>query len=212
MNNESESSAQCADGRREERRQRIVDVARTHFLQHGYAGTSMSGLLKPLGGSKTTIWAYFPTKQELFAAVIEDLTASFKAELEDALSLTGSLELGLAQFCRTMILKLGMSEMVATWRLVVAESGRFPEVGRTFYDRAAKHTHTALANYLRRYVDNGELTANDTSEMANTLISFCASQQNKILWSIEPERTVYSDVEADVGRTVNAFFAMYRVK
>jgi TetR/AcrR family transcriptional repressor of mexJK operon len=75
-------------GRREarklDRRKAIVDAARRAFLDDGYAATSMSGLLKTLGGSKATLWSYFRSKEELFAAVVADVTAEFRKELEDA--------------------------------------------------------------------------------------------------------------------------------
>src|SRR3954454_5258233 len=118
------------EARKQDRRQAIIEAARVSFLDHGYAGTSMSGLLKTLGGSKATLWGYFRSKEELFAAVIEEVSLQFRAEIQDALATEADLEQSLVAFCHTFLRKITSPDGQATWRLVVAESGRFPEVGR----------------------------------------------------------------------------------
>src|SRR6185369_13165720 len=42
------------------RRAQIIAMAREHFFDHGYDGTSMSAIATALGGSKGTLWNYFP--------------------------------------------------------------------------------------------------------------------------------------------------------
>ena len=59
------------EARKEERRLAILDVAKRSFLESGYSATSMSAISVELGGSKGTLWNYFPSKEELFAAVLE---------------------------------------------------------------------------------------------------------------------------------------------
>ncbi|MEO6377128.1 MAG: helix-turn-helix domain-containing protein, partial [Caulobacteraceae bacterium] len=57
---------------RDLRRQAILNVACEAFLAEGYAAVSMSAIAATLGGSKATLYAYFRSKAELFAAVMED--------------------------------------------------------------------------------------------------------------------------------------------
>ena len=59
------------EARRQSRREAILDVAAQSFLEHGYAGTTMSAIAATLGGSKGTLWSYFASKEVLFAAVID---------------------------------------------------------------------------------------------------------------------------------------------
>ena len=47
-------------------------AARKAFLRDGYGQTSMSSIAADVGGSKTTLWNYFPSKEDLFAAVVDD--------------------------------------------------------------------------------------------------------------------------------------------
>lgn len=172
--------------RKQDRRQAIVAAARCSFLEHGYAATSMSGLLKVLGGSKATLWAYFPTKEELFAAVIEELAADFRAELKDALALDRPLEPTLVTFCTALLNKISAPENVAIWRLVVAESGRFPELGQIFYERAVKGTQSLLAEYLAHQIAGGHLIDGDPVEMAEGICGMCTYHQNRALWGMAP--------------------------
>ena len=56
------------EARKEERREAILAIAKRVFLDQGYSGASMSAISAELGGSKGTLWSYFPSKEELFAA------------------------------------------------------------------------------------------------------------------------------------------------
>ena len=50
----------------------IIAVAREHFFEKGFEGASMSAIAAQLGGSKRTLWSYFPSKEELFVITRED--------------------------------------------------------------------------------------------------------------------------------------------
>lgn len=55
------------------RRKAYVDAGREAFLDAGFGATTMSSIAARVGGSKTTLWSYFPSKEELFAAVVDDI-------------------------------------------------------------------------------------------------------------------------------------------
>ncbi|MFY0108264.1 TetR/AcrR family transcriptional regulator, partial [Acinetobacter baumannii] len=77
------------EARKQDRRQAILDAARTSFFEQGYDGTSMSGLLATLGGSKATLWSYFRSKEELFAAVLDEATAAHRGSLLECIDPSG---------------------------------------------------------------------------------------------------------------------------
>lgn len=54
----------------DERRQAIMDAADELFREVGYGRTSMAAISARLGGSKATLYSYFKSKEELFAAVM----------------------------------------------------------------------------------------------------------------------------------------------
>ena len=71
--------------RREDRREKILNVAENMFLHAGYAGTAMSDVATRVGGSKATLWSYFPSKEKLFSAVVERASLSFRKRLSEIL-------------------------------------------------------------------------------------------------------------------------------
>src|SRR5262245_4068895 len=84
------------------RRSQIIAVARQHFFEHGYDGTAMSAIAAELGGSKGTLWNYFPSKEALFAAVVEETAAAIRGGID--FSGKGKTPLDqLTSLCRTVI-------------------------------------------------------------------------------------------------------------
>ncbi|WP_162301919.1 TetR/AcrR family transcriptional regulator [Croceibacterium ferulae] len=200
-------SEQDLTPRQQERRAAIVAAARRSFLDRGYAATSMSGLLKTLGGSKATLWSYFRSKEELFAAVIEDVTASFRQQIETDLLTPGELEETLVNFCRSFMNRLSQPDGVATWRLVMAESSRFPEVGQIFYRQAAGHVERALAAYIQQQIDAGRLRDEGALDMARLLTGMHKAGLHRRLWGVEPADG--TDTQAEVHRFVGYFLRLF---
>jgi len=195
------------ESRKQDRRQAIIEAARASFLEHGYAGTSMSGLLKTLGGSKATLWSYFRSKEELFAAVIEEVSLLFRAEIQDVLATQVDLEQALIAFCRTFLRKITSPDGQATWRLVVAESGRFPEVGQIFYERAAGPVQDTLRTFLAQQIDIGRLVEEDPAIMVDTLMSLCIGQHMRAIWGLD--RLSDTELNACALRFTRIFLRTY---
>src|SRR5690349_18099392 len=59
--------------RTDAKRDEILAVARAAFLELGYERTSMAEIATRVGGSKATLYGYFPSKEALFLAIIEQL-------------------------------------------------------------------------------------------------------------------------------------------
>src|SRR5882757_4236481 len=59
--------------RKDRKRAEIVAIAQQLFFREGYAGTSMSQLAAAVGGSKTTLYNHFQSKEELLLAVVQDV-------------------------------------------------------------------------------------------------------------------------------------------
>lgn len=54
----------------DEKRQAILDVAAEVFREAGFERASMSEICTRVGGSKATLYNYFPSKEELFFEVM----------------------------------------------------------------------------------------------------------------------------------------------
>lgn len=159
--------------RRLERRRAILAVAATSFLEHGYAGTTMSAISAELGGSKGTLWNHFSSKEELFAAFLDEATAYFKRELMTVLEPSRDLRPALETFAFRFMEKIGLPDSIKMYRLVVGESGRSPEVGQMFYARAPGAVEAILARFLVDHMQAGNLQSGDPIRAARFLLAQC---------------------------------------
>ena len=193
--------------RRQDRRQTILLAARASFLDQGYAATSMSAIAAALGGSKTTLWTYFPSKEELFAAVLEAEIGRFRAELLATLDLSGELGETLRRFCRALLAKISAPDSIRLHRSIAAEAGRFPELGQIFYDRAPRQTQQKLAAYLDEAMKRGALRAAEPMFAAQQLLALLQTRLYIFrLWNVG----IPAELEADVEGAVDTFLRGYR--
>jgi TetR/AcrR family transcriptional regulator of autoinduction and epiphytic fitness len=115
------------------------------FLTHGYAGTSMDKVAKTGGVSKATVYSYFADKEGLFVALVQRLAREkvhfIVLDEEPAVAL---------RFVATTILDQTTQEpeFLNFVRLVIAESGRFPQLAQTYVKNLAKPGIERLTQYL----------------------------------------------------------------
>jgi AcrR family transcriptional regulator len=199
------------EARRQLRRDAIVQVASVYFLEHGYAGTTMSGIAGALGGSKGTLWSYFPSKEELFIAVMDRLTEDFRTQLSVILDPGREVEQTLRRFCREFIGKITSPDGMALYRLVVAEASRFPEIGRIFNERGPSRTQQQLATFLADVMERGLLQRADPLEAARQLIAICisGSRQNQLIGLLDT--VTPAQIKADTDRAMDIFLRAYAV-
>ncbi|MBO9712727.1 TetR/AcrR family transcriptional regulator [Sphingomonas sp.] len=175
------------EARKQDRREAILAVARRMFLENGYSATSMSAISAELGGSKGTLWSYFPSKEELFGAVLDETTSAYRRQLADLLKPGEDVGATVLQFCRSFIAKVTSPEGLALHRLVVAEGSRFPEVGEIFYRRAPRATQEMLAAFFAGAMDAGALRRDDPLRAARVLASLCVGgAHQRMLWGQKP--------------------------
>ena len=194
--------------RRDDRRAAILDIAHAAFLADGYAATSMSTIAAKVGGSKATLYNYFSSKEELFDAVISNRCEQLQSMLYDAQIEGGDLRSALQTFGERFLKLLLEEESIATYRLVMAECGRFPEIGRTMYNRGKKQGRARLAEYLDQAVAAGELRDCDPILMAGYFFDLCMSGVHlRRLWNVEEPTD--EDVRANIARAVAIFFVAF---
>jgi AcrR family transcriptional regulator len=90
-----------------DRRRRILDGARAAFLRFGFERSSIADIAKGAGVSRTAVYHYFPGKEEVLHAVVEELHAGSLAAARTALEKSQTLDSALtgllqAKFGRTL--------------------------------------------------------------------------------------------------------------
>lgn len=157
------------------RRKAFVDAARALFFANGYAGTTMSSIASKVGGSKTTLWTYFPSKEDLFAAVVDDIVQHYGAALRVALPVDEPVIDVLRRFGNVLMNTLVSSPLLALYRLVVGEAERFPHLSETFYARGPRPGKARLAAWMGEKMVLGELRIGDPMQAAYHFASLCQS-------------------------------------
>jgi AcrR family transcriptional regulator len=168
------------------KRQQILDGARRCFLAQGFDGASMNDIVVAAGVSKGTVYAYFPSKEKLFGALIfED-----KRRHAERTVVLGDETRPVAQVLREVALRLvtlfQTPESLAYVRLVISASGKFPELGRTFYEAGPAYAIGKLSVYLESKMDDGTLKRRDPKLTATQFIDLMQSGITKpCLFGIE---------------------------
>jgi AcrR family transcriptional regulator len=193
----------------DERRTTIIRTAHAAFLADGYAATSMSTIAARLGGSKATLYNYFASKEELFAAVVAQKCEQIRAIVEDVKVENDDFSSALFKFGMHLIKLLLSDESVATFRMVVAESGRFPELGRAFYEAGRRQGMDTIAGFLAQAIDKGYLRTEDTYLMAQTFFDLCVSDLHKRrLCNVKPEPSK-EEMRKTIERGVTIFLKIF---
>lgn len=205
-------SAKKAPGKREarkiDRREAIVEVAKRQFLDNGYAATSMSAIAAELRGSKATLWSYFPNKEDLFAAVLDEATAAYRQQFADLLRPSKDMPSAVLQFTRSFMAKLTLPEPLRLHRLIVAESGRNPELGQLFFERAPGPTLAMLRDFMADGMASGQLRQADPQLAADALTSLClGGMHRRILWGAPPPAP--AAVETEARNVTDIFMAAF---
>ena len=190
--------------RKADRRRAILEVAERSFLERGFADTSMSTIASELGGSKTTLWTYFPSKDELFAAVIDEKIEGFRRVLDEALIPAGGTNAALSRFGHAFLNKMLAPQSIALHRLIVAEAERFPTVGDAFAVRGPDRVRSRLCRYLEEEMAAGRLRTGDPLIASRQFIALLqAGCYLERLW--RPMGTLRTNVDADVAAAIETF-------
>lgn len=118
-------------GRPQSKREDIVTAAVEVFLDRGYAATSISEVAKEAGVIKATIYSHFKDKEQLFTAIIEEITVK-KMQLDFEVMAKSLPDMSPRQFIERMHKKFSMLEKDPQYlrlvRILIGESARFPEL------------------------------------------------------------------------------------
>ncbi|HWF63927.1 MAG TPA: TetR/AcrR family transcriptional regulator [Rhizomicrobium sp.] len=197
---------------RDEKREHILKEAYAAFLSDGYAATSMSSISARVGGSKATLYTYFSSKEELFAAVIEEKCRDAHTLFVDIDLETADFRKLLTQFGERMLHRMLLDDNIATFRLITAESGRFPELGRLFYMGGRQRGKQMLGDFFQRAQKAGKLRPGNPRDMAMLFAELCKGELVLLkLWNVHPKPTE-KEIKATIATAVTVFLAAYGVR
>lgn len=158
------------DDRQAARKHRaILAAATTVFLENGYLGASMDQIAARAGVSKQTVYKHCEDKEHLFAEIVtRTIDEVGEPTFNEVMSLgeNGDLHADLADLARRMLTRVIQPRILQLRRLVIGEAGRFPELGRDFYERGPGRTLSALCKVFTELDRRGLLDLPDPSVAA----------------------------------------------
>ena len=125
---------------------RILDAAQQLFLEKGYRSASIDDISEMAPASKPTIYAHFPGKEALFAAVVAR-TISGLTDFEGFTPEGRTIEDKLMSL-GTVIIERVFEESLGMVRATIAEAPRFAELSRNVHDAARDRSLTAVSQLL----------------------------------------------------------------
>jgi TetR/AcrR family transcriptional regulator, mexJK operon transcriptional repressor len=202
-----------AEPRSTRKRKAILDAATTAFLRNGYLGTSMDEIAALAAVSKQTVYKHFADKERLFSEiVVATVNEAGEPTHQEVLDLrdSGDVDADLRDLARRLLARVMQPRLVQLRRVVIGEAGRFPELGRTFYELGPGRTIGALADAFQTLAEHGQLELDDPALAAahfNWLIMSIPLNQAMLFGQDEPPAAADLDRYAETG--VRVFLAAY---
>lgn len=190
----------------------VLDGARTVFMRDGFEGASVDDIVREAGVSKATLYSYFPDKRLLFLEVAKiECAAQSDAAIAQVES-SGNLHEALT-VAATRMVKFFMSDVgMQVYRIVVAESQRFPEIGREFYETGPARVREILKVFLQKGIDAGKLQVDDLDLAADQFPELCkAGMHLKMALGLR-ETPTDAEIDRVVAGAVDMFMCKYEVR
>lgn len=189
------------------KRRAIVETAAIHFLQHGYAATSIEQVAADAGVSKVTIYNQFGDKRALFTAAVECECEKMRGHFSLGLMPQGTIRDRLTAIGEAMVAFLFRPEMFQFEHRIAAETEIEPAIGAAFLEAGPWRMKEGFAAWLARAAEAGELAIDDPMLAAEQFVSMCKGMSDL-------ERRFGVDLTADSSRrriagAVEVFLAAY---
>lgn len=187
----------------------VLEGARQVFMADGFEGASVDEIARVANVSKATLYSYFPDKRLLFMEVATSECQRQARDALDGLDMEASPREVLTQTAMHFLRFITSGFGQRVFRICVAESERFPELGRKFYNSGPAVFRAEMAAYFERAEARGELRIDDYTMAADQFGELCKAD----LWPRLIFGVVSSVSEADITRVVDnaveTFLARY---
>ena len=186
--------------RKDARPGELLDAALEIFVEKGFAATRVEDVARQAGVSKGTVFLYFPSKEELFKAVVRENIAGRLSEWKvEFTHYQGSTQDMLRYVMHSWWERIGSTKASGIIRLVVSEAGNFPELAAFFREEVIYPSHDLIRRILQRGVERDEFQALDLEYGIYTVLApmlfLAISKSSGIGIVIEPQQYLATQIE-----------------
>jgi AcrR family transcriptional regulator len=160
------AKARQAPAKRERRKEarpgELLDAALDLFVEKGFAATRSEEVAARAGVSKGTLFLYFPTKEELFKAVVRENISGRFAEWNDEFQKFEGTTADMVRYClKVWWERLGATRASGITKLIISEARNFPELAAFYHEEVIKPGQELIRRMLQRGIDRGEFRVAD---------------------------------------------------
>ncbi|MDW3223813.1 MAG: TetR/AcrR family transcriptional regulator [Paracoccaceae bacterium] len=189
----------------------VLEGARRVFMVDGFEGASVDEIARAASVSKATLYSYFPDKRLLFMEVATTECQKQSRDALDSIDMEAEPRVVLVQtgkhFLRFITSKFGQQ----IFRMCVAESDRFPELGQKFYNSGPAVFRAEMAAYFERAEARGQLRIEDRILAADQFGELCkADIWPRLIFGMTKNVTA-AEIDRVVASAVETFMARYGV-
>jgi AcrR family transcriptional regulator len=187
----------------------VLDGARKVFMADGFEGASVDEIARVAAVSKATLYSYFPDKRLLFMEVARTECQRQAAHAMDSIDMAAPPRIVLEQagqhFLRFITSKFGLQ----IFRICVAESDRFPELGRQFFNSGPAVMQAEMSAYFVQAEQRGELSIEDHGLAAFQFGEMCKADLWMRLICGVTRTATDEEIDRVVMSAVETFLARY---
>jgi AcrR family transcriptional regulator len=197
----------------EAKRQEIIQAAAKIFEEFGFERASMSKICSKVGGSKTTLYNYFSSKEELFFEVVSISNSQefdFTFEVLNSSEEIENVDAQLREFGKRFLSFLYSPKLIKLRRLTISQSG-ITDLGKITYNNRILKSRDLVSKYLAKAMEAKKIKQTDTVVAARHLYGLLESElMYQFLFQIDVEYSK-QDMDDMVDRAVEAFMAAYGI-
>ncbi len=206
----AETGGRHAAGGDPAKRAQILDGAKRVFSQTGFDGASMNDITREAGVSKGTVYVYFPSKEDLFEAMVEREREVLFGDIVTLLEGPEPIDERLARYARRVVTLMCSDEVVRAVQVMIGTSAKMPELGAKFYEGGGQKGWRKLRDFLDGEVAAGRLSISDTGLAAHQFaVLATAGLWRRRLFAHLPVPPDAALVENTVAGAVRVFLAAY---
>ena len=193
------------------KRQQVLEAAGTLFIAHGYGKVSMEAVAKQAQVSKATLYAHFPSKDLLFATIVGDACARNALGEGSFPDVADDIDEALRQIGTRLLNFLMLERTMAIYRVTIAESARFPELGEAFLAAGPLVFLDRMAAWLISQNAAGHLVVTEAKVAAEQFLALLRTTSFlRATLGLPPSVRPEDSVAAIVDAAVAIFLRSYR--
>lgn len=158
MSSPAESHSKGWSRRKQARPGEILDAAMTVFAEKGYAAARMDDIAARAGVTKGTIYLYFQSKEEVFKSLARVHVGETLARITQAAAqYEGTVRDFLTMMLAIMAHKLENDHIAIFPKIIIAESGNFPELARFWRSEVIDKALAIMSGVITKGIARGEI-------------------------------------------------------